>query len=77
MELLSQKIPKHVYFVLSSTENDLAFLFLAENPVNWEKEKNALEQGVANAIVVNLEKMTATIKQSEFEMMQRGPVFIN
>ena len=76
MELLSQKISKKFYFVMSSIENEIAFLFLDEDSKNWEKEKFDLEQQIANAVVVNTEEMTVTIKQIIFKMVNGGPIFM-
>lgn len=77
MELLSQKVSKKFYFVISSVENEIAFLFLDEDPKQWEKEKIDLERKIANAVVVNPGEMTATIKQIVFKMVNGGPVFIS
>lgn len=62
MELFSHQVLKKFYFVMSSVENEIAFLFLADNPKQWEKEKIALERKIANAVIVDPEEMTATIK---------------
>ena len=56
IEVLSQKISNQIYFVMSSTGNEVAFLFLSENPKNGESEKTALEQSVIYAVVVDPEK---------------------
>lgn len=76
MELLTHQLSKKFYFVMSSIGNEIAFLFLDENPKNWENEKIALEQRIANAVVVNLEEMTATIKQIIFKIVNGGPIFM-
>ncbi len=77
MELLSQKVSKKFYFVMSSIENEIAFLFLDEDPKQWEKEKIALERKIANAVVVDPEEMTATIKRIVFKMVNGGPIFMS
>ena len=76
-ELLSRKVSKKFYFVMSSIENEIAFLFLDEDSKQWEKEKIALERKIANAVVVDPEEMTATIKRIVFKMVNGGPIFMS
>ena len=62
--------------MMSSPGNEVAFLFLSDDSRDWENEKAALERGIAYAVVVNPEKMTATIKQIAFEIVNGGPIFV-
>ncbi len=75
-QLLSKQVSKQFYFMMSSPGNEVAFLFLSDDSRDWENEKAALERGIAYAVVVNPEKMTATIKQIAFEIVNGGPIFV-
>lgn len=75
-QLLSKQVSKQFYFMMSSPGNEVAFLFLSDDSRDWENEKAALERGIAYAVVVNPEKMTATIKQIVFEIVNGGPIFV-
>lgn len=75
MEMLQKQVPMKLYFLMDSTENKMAFLTISENPDEWEYEKLALEKGRAFAVVVDLDEMSAKVKQIQFEMVSGGPIF--
>lgn len=74
--LLSKQISKQLYFLMGSTGHELAFLYLSENPKDWEMEKLALENKTPYAIVVDLQDMTAKIERITYEIVNGGPIFI-
>ncbi len=65
-----------LYFLMDSTENKLAFLYVSEDESEWEYEKLALEKGKPNALVVELDEMTAGVKQIRYKVVNGGPIFV-
>lgn len=77
LEMLQEQVPMKLYFLMDSTENKLAFLSVSEDESDWEYEKLVLEKGRPFAVVVDLDKMTAGVKQIRFQMLNGGPIFID
>ena len=65
-----------LYFVMDSVDNKLAFLSVSEDETDWEAEKLALEKGRPFAAVVDLDEMTAEVKQIRYKMVNGGPIFM-
>ena len=77
LEMIQEQVPMKLYFLLDSTQNKLAFLYVSEDESNWEYEKLALEKGRPLAVVVDLDEMTAGVKQIRYEMVNGGPIFVD
>ena len=75
LEMLQEQVPMKLCFLMDSTENKLAFLSVSEDESDWEYEKLVLEKGRPFAVVVDLDKMTACVKQIRFQMLNGGPIF--
>lgn len=76
LEMLSGQISKKFYFLMGSKGHELAFLYLSDDSDDWEIEKLMLEQNKAVAVVVNLEDMTARMKQIKYQMVNGGPLMV-
>ena len=76
MEMLQEQMPMQLYFVMDSVDNKLAFLSVSEDETDWEAEKLALEKGRPFAAVVDLDEMTAEVKQIRYKMVNGGPIFM-
>ena len=76
LELLSEKTEKTLYFLMGSTGTKIAFLYLSNDPSDWEGEKLALEKKKPYAIVFDLEEMTAKIQQIKYDIINGGPIFL-
>ena len=76
LDLLSEQISKKFYFLMGSTDHELAFLYISDNPAKWEMEKLMLEQKNPLAVVVNVKDMTAGIKQIRYQMLNGGPLMV-
>lgn len=76
LQLLSEQTDKQFYFVMDSLENELIFLYLSENPDEWEDEKRELENGTAFGIVVDTEKFVGMDKEINFIILNGGPIVI-
>lgn len=59
-----------------SLDGKMAFLYVSDDEENWVIEKLALEKEKPHAIVVDLEKMTASVKRISYKMINGGPLFI-
>ena len=77
LEMIQEQVPMKLYFLLDSTKNQLAFLYVSEDESKWEYEKLALEKGRPLAVVVDLDEMTAGVKQIRYEMVNGGPIFVD
>lgn len=77
LEMLQKLMPMKFYFLMDSTENKLAFLYVSEDESNWEYEKLALEKGRPFAVVVNLDEKTTEVKQIRYKMVNGGPIFMD
>lgn len=77
LEMLQEKVPMKLYFLMDSTENKVAFLSVSEDESDWEDEKLALEKGRPFAVVVDLDEMTVGVKQIRYEMVNGGPIFVD
>lgn len=66
-----------VFLLMDSTENKLAFLSVSEDESDWEYEKLALEKGRPFAVVVDLDEMTAGVKQIRYKIVNGGPIFVD
>lgn len=77
LEMLQRQVPMKIYFLMDSTENKLAFLYVSEDESKWEYEKLALEKGESTAVVVDLDEMTAGVKQISYKMVNGGPIFVD
>ena len=77
LEMMQEQVPMKLYFLLDSTQNKLAFLYVSEDEMKWEYEKLALEKGRPLAVVVDLDEMTAGVKQIRYEMVNGGPIFVD
>lgn len=77
LEMLQEQVPMKLYFLMDSTGNKLAFLFVSEDESDWEYEKMMLEKGSPFALVVDLEKMSAVVKQIRLETVNGGPIFVD
>jgi len=75
LEIISAQVPKKFYFLMGSEGNTLAYLFISDNPDDWEEEKAALEKGFAVAVVVDIDSMTAKIMEIKFRMINGGPIY--
>ena len=75
-EAVSGQVPYDLYFMMVSKDNKLAFLFVSDDEENWVIEKLALEKGRPHAIVVDPEKMTASVERISYKMVNGGPVCI-
>ncbi len=75
LEMLHEQVPMKLYFMMDSPENKVAFLFVSEDQDVWEHEKEMLEDKKAFAVVADLDKITAKIRQIRFEMLNGGPIF--
>lgn len=73
-EALSSQVPLTLYFLMVSTDNRLAFLFVSDDEEAWTMEKQALENGRPHAIVVDMEEMTASVQRIRYQMVNGGPV---
>lgn len=73
-EAVASQVPYDLYFMMVSRDNKLAFLFVSDDEENWVIEKLALEKGRPHAIVVNPEKMTASVERIGYKMINGGPV---
>lgn len=76
LDLLSQQVSSKLYFLIGSTGHQLAFLYISENPSDWETEKLELENGNPYAVVVDVKEMTAGIQQIKYKMVNGGPLFV-
>lgn len=77
MEMLQKQVPMKLYFLMDSTKNKLAFLYVSEDESKWEYEKLALEKEKPVALVVDLDEMTAEVKQIRYKMVNGGPIFVD
>lgn len=77
LQLLSGQISKKFYFLMGSTGRELAFLYLSDDPTEWETEKLDLEKGRPYAVVIDVQEMTAGVRQIEYKMLNGGPLFIS
>jgi hypothetical protein len=77
LEMLQEQVPMKLYFLMDSTENKLAFLSVSEDENDWEYEKLALEKGRPFAVVVDLDEMTAGVRQIGYKMVNGGPIFVD
>jgi hypothetical protein len=75
--MLQEQVPMKLYFLMDSTENKLAFLSVSEDENDWEYEKLALEKGRPFAVVVDLDEMTAGVRQIGYKMVNGGPIFVD
>ena len=74
---ISGQIPKLFYFVMESTSGkEIAFLYVSDEQERWEIEKLTLERGEADAVVVDIEEMTAGIRRIRYEIVNGGPLCI-
>lgn len=71
---LLQNIGFHIARMMVSKDNKLAFLFVLDDEENWVIEKLALEKGRPHAIVVDPEKMTASVEWISYKIVNGGPV---
>lgn len=76
LNILIEKTNKTFYFLVGSTGHKLAFLFVSDDQSNWESEKMKLEKKTANAVVVDVQEMTAEIEEITFGIMNGGPIFV-
>ena len=75
--VISGQIPKLFYFVMESTSGkEIAFLYVSDEQERWEIEKLTLERGEADAVVVDIEEMTAGIRRIRYEIVNGGPLCI-
>ena len=77
LEMLQKQVPMKLYFLMDSTENKMAFLYVSEDESDWEYEKLALEKGKPVALVVDLDEMTAGVKQIRYKVVNGGPIFVD
>ncbi len=77
LEMLQKQMSLKLYFLMDSTDNKLAFLSVSEDKSDWENEKLALEKGRPYAVVVDLDEMTADVKQIKYKMINGGPIFVD
>ena len=75
-EIISEQFSSKIYFLIDSANNKLAFLFLSDDPADWEAEKLALEQGHPDALVVDILKKTVAIQPIKYEFVNGGPVLV-
>lgn len=75
LEMISAQVPGKFYFLMGSEENSLAYLFVSDDPDDWEEEKAALEKGFATAVVVDVDNMIAKIMDINFKIINGGPIF--
>lgn len=76
LNLLREKTEKRFYFLMGSTDHYLAFLYISDVASDWEAEKQSLENKTANAVIVDIEKMTAELGEIRFDLLNGGPIFI-
>lgn len=60
-----------------SVDGKMAFLHVSADEDNWVAEKLVLEKGRHYAVVVGFEKMTASVEQISYVMINGGPLFIS
>ena len=77
LEMLQDQVQMKLYFLMDSTENKLAFLYVSEDESKWEYEKLALEKERPVALVLDLDEMTARVKQIRYKMVNGGPIFMD
>lgn len=77
LKILQKQVPLKFYFLIGSTENKLAFLSVSEDESDWEYEKLELEKGRPFAVVIDLDEMTAVVKQIGFKIVNGGPIFVS
>lgn len=77
LKMLQKQVPLKFYFLMDSPENKLAFLSVSEDERNWEYEKLELEKGRPFAVVVDLDEITAVVKQIRFKIVTGGPIFVS
>lgn len=77
LEVISKKFPHQLYFMMMSVDGKMAFLYISDDEDNWVAEKLALEKGRSYAVVVDFEKMTASVEQISYKMINGGPLFIS
>lgn len=75
-EAIAKQVPYDLYFMMLSLDGKMAFLYVSDDEENWVIEKLALEKEKPHAIVVDLEKMTASVKRISYKMINGGPLFI-
>lgn len=75
-ETIAGKVPYDLYFMMMSVDSKIAFLYVSDDEDNWVIEKLALEKGRPYAIVVDPEKMTASVERVGYKMTNGGPVCI-
>ena len=75
-EAVSGQVPYDIYFMMMLVDGKMAFLYVSDDEDNWVIEKMALEKGNPYAIVVDPEKMTASIERVGYKMTNGGPVCI-
>lgn len=76
-EAVSRQVPYDLYFMMMSVDGKMAFLYVSDDEDNWVSEKLALEKGRPCAIVVDSEKMTASVERISYKMINGGPLFIS
>ena len=76
LDILSRQISEKLYFLMGSAGHKLAFLYLSDDPSDWETEKRDLKERKPYAAVVDLQEMTAEIQQIKYEIVNGGPLFI-
>ena len=77
LEMLQKRVPVKLYFLMDSTENKLAFLYVSEDESKWEYEKLMLEKVRPLAVVVDLNEMTVGVKQIRYKMVNGGSIFVD
>lgn len=75
-EAVAGQVPYDLYFMMMSVDGKMAFLYVSDDEDNWVIEKLALEKGRLYAIVVDPEKMTASVERVGYKMANGGPVCI-
>lgn len=73
-EAVAGQVPYDLYFMMMSIDGKMAFLYVSDDEEEWVVEKLALEKGRPHAIVVDPEKMTASIARIGYKMENGGPM---
>jgi len=75
-EAVAGQVPYDLYFMMMSVDGKMAFLYASDDEDNWVVEKLALEKGRPYAILVDPEKMTASVERVGYKIVNGGPVCI-
>lgn len=71
---VSEQLDQQIYFLMVARDGTLAFLYISDDPEEWEMEKLDLAEYRPKAIVVDTDEMTASIERIRYSMVNGGPL---